>query len=108
ALGVQVKALIHLLGIAPAVLQPTVRKGRKISIFSENLVSTDEFLQLHQETLVADKHVQRVKRLHLVRLLRPEKAFAQRRHPQIHKSVPQSSLTKAAPTGRRDRLIIYN
>src|SRR5207245_8040658 len=59
-------------------------------------LGADVLLQLHEQALIADVHAQRVKRLHLVELVRVEIALAQRRHTQIDERARERRATVAA------------
>src|SRR3954469_7450574 len=84
------------MGIRFGMFQPCVGVGRKIGIFRKNMLRSDEFFQLNQETALADISVEWIEWLHLVYLVCAHVAFAERRHAQINKGMLQGGATEAA------------
>src|ERR1700683_1709990 len=104
AVFVVVEHVNHFVGIGLGVSNPTIRIGREISVFFENRLDADVFLQLHQETVVTQQNMQREESLALIKLGSGQESFAQRRHSQIHKSVAQSPSAKPADAHLTTRL----
>ena len=84
--------------ILARMLDPRGRIRRKICVFRENMLRLDVLLQLHQEALAADEHVQRKVRLHLVDLVGSQKAFAKRGHPKINEGRSERGIAQATIT----------
>ena len=78
------------------VLDPRCRVRRKIGVFCKDVLRFDVFLQLHQEAVAADQNVQRKVRLHLIDLVRGQKALAKWRHPEIDDSGCEHRMTQTA------------
>jgi hypothetical protein len=57
------------------VLEPGIGIGGEVSIFSKDMLGTNVFLQLDQETMFADIGMERVERLHTVQLFEAEEAL---------------------------------
>src|SRR5580704_1345421 len=80
------KTLDHFFCVRLRVRKPALRIRGEISVLTKNRLGAHVFPELHQEAVLADKDVERVKRLHLIELLNTQITFAQRRHSQIYKS----------------------
>ena len=95
--GAQIQALDHPLGVLGGVLQPTRGERRKIGIIGgEDFLRWNLVGQLHQKTFFAHESVQRIERLHQVYFGGPHVPLAQRARAQVHKSVTQRGVAKAA------------
>ena len=67
---IQPKAFDHHIDIALTMLEPTVGKGGKIGISGmKNVPRLFKLLQLHQQAVFTNIHIQRVIRLHLLEIL---------------------------------------
>src|SRR5258708_16246689 len=88
------------------MFQPSVGIGGKIGVFGKDVLGTDILLQLHQITLLADLHMQRVKRLHRVEMIRRKIALAQWRHAKIHESMSERRLTETTVWGSQEPLCL--
>lgn len=86
----------YFLAINPGMIDPAGRIRRKIGIFSKNIGRTEIFFQLHQIAVVAHERIQRIKRLHVIKLICSEKTLTRRRHSKIHKSVLEKRPAQAA------------
>jgi|SRR5580704_1301062 hypothetical protein len=84
--------------------EPTVGKGGEISVFGKNVGSANILLQLYQKAFATHFRVQWVKWLHLVQLFDGAIAFAQWRHTEVDKSVPEGCFTEK--TARRGLEVI--
>src|SRR5258708_1429408 len=71
--------------ILPRMLDPSGRVGREICVLAKDGFRFHVLPQLNQEASAADKHMERVVRLHLVDLVGSEKALAERRHSEVDK-----------------------
>src|SRR5437762_14127181 len=78
------------------MLEPAVGVRREIRVLAENLLRAHVLFQLGQKTAFADVDVERIERLHLIRLLRTHVTLAQGRHAEIHEGMVQ--LRPAKPT----------
>src|SRR5579862_2179871 len=99
------ETLHHLIYIVAGMLQPTVGIRGEVGVFSEDGFGTHVLLKLNQEAALTYVNVQRIKGLHAVQLFRGEITFAQRRHPKIDQSVPQTGATKATERPSRGNFV---
>src|SRR5215469_8190962 len=90
------ESLNHLVCILAAVLQPAFGVRGKISVLGENVIWGYVFLQLHQETFVADEYMERIKRLHFVELIQSKITLAERRHSEIDEGLVQRVAAESA------------
>src|SRR6267154_4301636 len=87
------------------MLEPAVGVRREIGVLAENLLRAHVLLQLGQKTAFADVDVERIERLHLIRLLRAHVTLAQGGHAEIHERMLQ--LGSAEPTsGLRENNVL--
>ena len=96
AVGPESEPLRDHLAVGLGVRDPGGRVGREIGVLPEDVLRADILLELDQEALAADQHMQREVRLHRVELVAREEALAQRRHAEIDERVLQCRTAKAA------------
>ena len=96
AAGPELEARGHVVGVALAVVQHRLHVGREVRVLGKDGLAGLEFLQLHQEALVADVGVQREERLHPVEVFRLADGIGHRRHAQVRHRVLQLRIAKAA------------
>src|SRR5215472_1233308 len=85
ALRTKIEPGLHHFAIPARMLDPGGRVRRKICVFVEDVFRLHIFLQLHQETPVTHENVQWKVRLHPIKLVSGQIAFAKGRHPEIDK-----------------------
>src|ERR1700730_3894181 len=76
--------------------EPAVGIGCKVKVIAEDVFRRDKLLKLYKKTLPANKHLQRVKRLHFVQLLERQEVLNQRRDTQVDERVLQPGSAKPA------------
>ena len=96
AVHTEPKPFAHLVDVAARVFDPARRIRREVRILGEDLVWSDEFLQLHQETRIAHIRMQRIERLHLLQLIGRDVRLAQGRHPEVDEGGLQWGTAEAA------------
>ena len=96
AVGAQLEALGHVVGIALAVVQHGLHVGREVGVVREDGLTALELLQLHQEAVAADIGMQREERLHLVEVFRLADGIGHGRHAQVGHGVTQLGTAETA------------
>ena len=66
--------------------EPRIGIGREIGVLAEDRLGSHVVGKLREQAGLADLDAQRVERLHLVELVRPQEALAQRRHAEVDDS----------------------
>src|SRR5258705_7227296 len=103
ALGAERQPLRHLFDVAPGVLDPAVRIRRKVGVFREDVVGRYIFVELYEETPLAQESVQRIERLHVIEGVCWNETLAERRHPQVHERPGQCGRAEPARPAFRGR-----
>lgn len=81
------------------MFDPTGRIGREISIFLEDGLRGDIFVQLHKQTFLTNEGVQRIIGFHIIQPVAGNETLARRRHTQINECMPERRAAKAAEMG---------
>ena len=100
AVGAKAEPPDDLVAVRPRVRDPTVRVRREVRVVVEELFGRHDRLELHEQALPADPHVQRIELLRLVQPIRRHILLAERRQAQIDKRVLETSSAEAAATHR--------
>ena len=101
AAAVEPEAVDHRLAVDACMLDPGVGKGGEVCVLPEDLLSGDVCLELHEQAVVADAHVQRIEVLDAVELVGGQERLAQRRHAQVDERARERAA--ADSTGRQPR-----
>ena len=86
AVGTKFQASLDHLAIISRMFDPRGREGGEVGVLREDVLGLHVLLQLYEEATVAHQGVQWIERLHRVDLIRSQEAFAERRHPEVHKA----------------------
>ena len=91
----------HFLRIVACMGEPRVGEGREVGVFTsaEDLLGLNQIIDLNQETVVTDSHVERVEPLIRVEALGGHMLLAQRRSAQIGKGVDERLIAEATLRG---------
>ncbi len=82
--------------VAPRMLNPAVGEGGEVRVLAEDVLGSNELRELHQQAVLADVGVQRIIRLHLVKLCSGDVRLTQRRHSQIGERMAERLAAEAA------------
>ena len=103
----QPEALDHGGHVVARVGDPGIRIGREVCVLGEDRLRRHQLLELYEQALLADPHVQRIEGLHRPQLLQGDVALAQRRHAEVDERVAQgrrAETTAGQARGRRRRI----
>ena len=89
------------------MLDPAGRERREVRVLGEDLLRRDVLLELDEQAAVADPHMERIERLHLVQPLGRDEALAERRGAEVDEGVLEERAAEAAGGAiRRGRVLV--